>query len=291
MRYDPDSSSWKTCGPSLIGDLDLMSSSLTLPASGSMRNGYVFQRPASEPPTSATGGSASPGLPTPRARDSKGRGWEDGLPAVVELLPTPTVSDTNGTGPPDSPRNDTLRAQVALLPTPRASAQENRQTKRSPTQKAGKHGLCLAAEMSELSQKSSRPSPGALLPTPRATDGTKGGPNQRGSSGDLMLPSAVQQLLPTPTATRPATTANYRPDGTPYSSGYGMTLLDAARTLLPTPTSADSERSSATYARGNPTLIGAVTDPPSDAGNTSSDDLPLGQLTIEDALRPPSSNG
>ena len=36
-----------------------------------------------------------------------------------------------------------------------------------------------------------------LLPTPRATDGTKGGPNQRGSSGDLMLPSAVH-LLPTP---------------------------------------------------------------------------------------------
>lgn len=32
----------------------------------------------------------------------------------------------------------------------------------------------------------------ALLPTPRATDGTKGGPNQRGSSGDLLLPSAVQ---------------------------------------------------------------------------------------------------
>lgn len=37
-----------------------------------------------------------------------------------------------------------------------------------------------------------------LLPTPHATDGTKGGPNQRGSSGDLMLPSAVVQLLPTP---------------------------------------------------------------------------------------------
>lgn len=36
------------------------------------------------------------------------------------------------------------------------------------------------------------------LPTPRATDGTKGGPNRRGSKGDLMLPSAVAQLLPTP---------------------------------------------------------------------------------------------
>jgi DNA (cytosine-5)-methyltransferase 1 len=33
-----------------------------------------------------------------------------------------------------------------------------------------------------------------LLPTPRATDGTKGGPNQRGSSGDLMLPSAVMSI-------------------------------------------------------------------------------------------------
>lgn len=45
-----------------------------------------------------------------------------------------------------------------------------------------------------------------LLPTPRATDGTKGGPNQRGSSGDLMLPSAVA-LLPTPTASEPGGTA------------------------------------------------------------------------------------
>ena len=33
-----------------------------------------------------------------------------------------------------------------------------------------------------------------LLPTTRATDGTKGCPNQRGSSGDLMLPSAVVNL-------------------------------------------------------------------------------------------------
>jgi hypothetical protein len=41
---------------------------------------------------------------------------------------------------------------------------------------------------------------GALLPTPRASDGEKGGPNQRGSSGDLMLTSAVFKLLPTPTA-------------------------------------------------------------------------------------------
>lgn len=32
----------------------------------------------------------------------------------------------------------------------------------------------------------------SLLPTPRATDGSNGGPNQRGRRGDLALPSAVQ---------------------------------------------------------------------------------------------------
>lgn len=37
----------------------------------------------------------------------------------------------------------------------------------------------------------------ALLPTPLASDGEKGGPNQRGAKGDLRLSSAVH-LLPTP---------------------------------------------------------------------------------------------
>ena len=52
-------------------------------------------------------------------------------------------------------------------------------------------------------------------------------------------------------------TANFRPDGTPYGTGYGMTLTDATR-LLPTPTAADSNRTSLTMVRGNPTLLGAV---------------------------------
>lgn len=33
-----------------------------------------------------------------------------------------------------------------------------------------------------------------MLPTPRATGGTKGGPSMRGSGGDLMLPSLVTRL-------------------------------------------------------------------------------------------------
>jgi hypothetical protein len=41
-----------------------------------------------------------------------------------------------------------------------------------------------------------------LLPTPRASDGEKGCPGQRGSHGDLTLPSAAVQVrtLPTPRA-------------------------------------------------------------------------------------------
>lgn len=48
----------------------------------------------------------------------------------------------------------------------------------------------------------------SLLPTPRAGDGEKGGPNQRGSSGDYMLPSAAVQLLPTPVVTDSTGTRN-----------------------------------------------------------------------------------
>ena len=61
---------------------------------------------------------------------------------------------------------------VTLLPTPRTS----------DTNGPGVHGeggLDLRTAVS-------------LLPTPRASDGAHGGPNQRGSKGDLMLSAAVQ---------------------------------------------------------------------------------------------------
>ncbi|MBG6085846.1 hypothetical protein IW252_002613 [Zhihengliuella flava] len=68
---------------------------------------------------------------------------------------------------------------------------------------------------------------GKLFPTPRATDGTKGGPNQRGSSGELMLPSAVQ-LLPTPVCTDANGARNATADRTPGKKfNTGTTLTDA----------------------------------------------------------------
>ncbi|MGW2644627.1 hypothetical protein ACWC2T_06840 [Streptomyces sp. NPDC001393] len=132
-------------------------------------------------------------LPTPSTSEATGAGHAAqggmNLRHVVSLLPTPLVGDSKGsrqaTAPnprSSSPTLTDLTFSGALLPTPRASANENRQTKRSPSQEAGTHGKSLAAEV------------GSLLPTPRATDGEKGGPNQRGSKGDLTLPSAAHQI-------------------------------------------------------------------------------------------------
>lgn len=85
----------------------------------------------------------------------------------------------------------------------------------------------------------SHPARVALLPTPRATDGAKGGPNQRGSAGDLMLPSAVAQLLPTPRASDGQGGPN--PMSWPERQDDVETrVLRITTPLLPTPSAAES---------------------------------------------------
>lgn len=209
--YDPASRSLRTSQTTF--DLGLPTSSPTLPASGSMRSGALRARRRSALPTSGAACSSSPGLPTPRARDSKGRGYEDGLPAVVELLPTPTVSEA--TGPqPNTGRTGGRSLRETLLPTPRASANENRQTRRTPSQEAGRHGLNLAAEVCSLlptptaaeADRTSATYPrgnptlsGALLPTPKATN------NENRQSLDRYGPNlgmALQALNGAPTPPR-----------------------------------------------------------------------------------------
>lgn len=115
-------------------------------------------------------------------------------------------------------------------------------------------------------------SPG-LLPTPVARDGK--GAGYRGQ-----LPN-VFTLLPTP-RTSDTNGAGLHGDG-------GMDLRTAVSLLLPTPTAADSERTSTTYPRGNPTLTGAVsssgdrTPRPSRAGKRRSAIRHPGQLSLDEA--------
>ncbi|MGX7829024.1 hypothetical protein ACTG9Q_28455 [Actinokineospora sp. 24-640] len=90
----------------------------------------------------------------------------------------------NGAAAASRQGGPTLPGQLRLLPTPRAS----------DTGTAGrKAGRGFRPPLSQ--QVLPLVAPEVLLPTPRATDGTKGCPAQRGSKGDLMLPSAVIRLL------------------------------------------------------------------------------------------------
>ena len=73
-----------------------------------------------------------------------------------------------------------------------------------------------------------------LFPTPRATDGTHGGPNQRGSKGDLALPAVAAGLLPTPRASDTGT------PGRRSSEGFRPPLSQVVLPLLPTPRTSDS---------------------------------------------------
>lgn len=143
-------------------------------------------------------------LPSPRTSDTNGAGHHgDGgmdlrtAVAEIPLLPTPAAKEPGGTPEQYHQRlrdHDgressflPLSMAVQLLPTPTRRDFKDTEVRREPHRPDDIDTLARA--LSDV-----------LLPTPRATDGTKGGPNQRGSSGDLMLPSAVSSLLPTPTA-------------------------------------------------------------------------------------------
>jgi hypothetical protein len=142
----------------------------------------------------------------------------------LDLLPTPTVSDTNGPG------------------------------------MHGDGGADLRTAVS-------------LLPTPRATDGTKGGPNQRGSSGDLMLPSAVM-LLPTPTAMDSDASGGSTPANVTLTDAVIRTEMgtqDNPRHLTPTATPYGRQQSPSPGAAVRPSLStlfrGDSSSQLSDAGN------------------------
>ncbi|WP_236047303.1 hypothetical protein [Streptacidiphilus fuscans] len=125
-----------------------------------MHAGRAYERPTSARPTAASGSSSPPGLPTPKARDAKG---------------------------PDPGRED-LGHVVTLLKTPTSNLGSNGGSQHPDKRRSGGHGPNLQDEVEHL------------LPTPRASDGTHAGPNQRGSKGDLTLASATARLLPTPRA-------------------------------------------------------------------------------------------
>jgi hypothetical protein len=216
----------------------LPSYSGTWPTSGMTRNGSAYALPTWVHPMDDSASSSL--LPTPNAADGNGAGrmnspgHQSALPGTVReeltLLGTPRCAEgmqSDLRTAVDHPHGR-LEDQISLLPTPDAYEASRGGSQHPDKRKAGGHSISLqdvtehalllptptvqdAANTAGPSQRDRNSVPlntvVTLLPTPRATDGTKGGPNQHGSSGDLMLPSAVQQfmqeeppLLPTPRA-------------------------------------------------------------------------------------------
>ena len=115
-------------------------------------------------------------LPTPTATNfNDGEDlarWEARRAKVKE-----TAQNGNGFGVP-------LSVAVRLLPTPTANLGRNGGGQDAEKRRAGGHAVSIEDVAISLPK---------LPPTPRASDGTHGGPNSRGSKGDLALPAAACQ--------------------------------------------------------------------------------------------------
>lgn len=114
--YDPDTQSLKTLEDTLLSDSTPFSK--TLPVSGMMRNGVLFELPKSERHTKEPGYTS---LPTPTVSDTftanlKSSQQKPGsmhsvtLPQAAKMLPTPVARDYKG----DSGYKDNVSAQIKL---------------------------------------------------------------------------------------------------------------------------------------------------------------------------------
>ena len=195
------------------------------PTAGGTRNGSLFQRPTWAPATGANGGFAGRGekWTTPQAHDvtERGSGQKPTSAAGNACLardartwPTPdcnTATYSNGRMGPN------IREAAAMWMTPNVpnggrhvppelvdskgrTADGQKRTVGLESQTKYWNANSAATNSRNTSDATDAPTAKATgRPTPRGTDGTKGGPNQAGSKGDLMLPSAAAQW-PTPAA-------------------------------------------------------------------------------------------
>jgi hypothetical protein len=115
------------------------------------------------------------------------------------LLTTPQASDL-GRKTKYQQGGTALSAQVEMLPSPRSSPNENRQTKRSPSQIAGRRGKNLASEIAMMPTPSTRDWKGASKMKPRDTmdslierGATKGGIGTE--TGLKLQPNFVEWMM------------------------------------------------------------------------------------------------
>lgn len=181
------------------------------PTEGGIRSGSLFQRPQLVLVMGGQDGSALLGAwPTPMVgagENSHGQISGDYRRNMDTILKSPTwaTPDCNTSTYSNGRMGPNIREQASQWLTPNVP-NGGRSVSEALVQSKG---------MTEDGQKKTvgLESQTRHWPSPRATDGTKGGPNQAGSKGDLMLPSASAQWG-TPQA------RDYRSPDSPDSGNY-----------------------------------------------------------------------
>ncbi|WP_419996122.1 DNA cytosine methyltransferase [Streptomyces boninensis] len=148
---------------------------------------FAVAYPAAEDPHLAVGPQRRPAAPG-QAKGGWARADAGGRSGVLaapdrslRLLPTPAAADGTG-GPGISPKRKggmNLRTAVTLLPTPTAQ----------------RYGRNRSASAGASSRPSLEYLVRDLLPTPKASDGPHGGPNQRDAAGNYYLPGQAVRLI------------------------------------------------------------------------------------------------
>ena len=273
MRFDLESSSWRTCEATSLWDLEM--SSPSFPEWGMTLDGELFELPTPERPTVGQGSSS---LPTPTARDYKDTSIaaaghrpsdEDTLSrALHHLLPTPVADNSRGLAQPGTDFSSLPNVAINLLSTPRARLEGNDVIKDRghnfleeqianllPTPRAQAREVIYAREDYHGNLEEAiafLPGVNALLPTPRAQNGESRNQNiyarpldqpQNLENAIAHMPS-VNALLPTPTVMDMG--SNYTPEeweawklkqkeAHRNGNGHGASLTQEAIFLLPTP--------------------------------------------------------
>lgn len=160
--FDPTTCGWKTSQGSLLPE-DSTPASPVSPRSGSMRSGMIFLRPKSVLRTSASDCSS---WPTPSAAEAG------------------SVEATTKNGDPMSPSERAYNRDGVLV---------QRTLNRIVEKWKTPHGMSGTDSQGKLGGGGEFAKQVHNWATPRATDGTKGGPNCRGSRGDPILAGQVFQ--------------------------------------------------------------------------------------------------
>jgi len=138
VKYDPDTSSWKTHQCSLLGDLDEFLE--TWPQWGLMRNGECWEQQTLEQTIRGTESGFVPNgedkfhTPNTTGLDG-GSNSRKALQKRINMWPTPTCHNSNEKGSPSEFLRDSpgLGTVVLLFPTPQASDNRDRGNMSNPS--------------------------------------------------------------------------------------------------------------------------------------------------------------